>query len=289
MEKVSSETRNGGSALLYDELELRAPAARTALGGRSSSTTARTDGSFAALARLHAQQRRTSASSACAATSARRPPSHAGFAEAGGDVVVTIDARPPGRSRRDPAAAREARRGLRPRQRLEDAGAATRGRGASPRASSTVSPAGCPAFASTTSTAGSRRTARRSCEELALYGELHRFIPVLAATGLPRRRARRSTTGRASTAARVRPRALPARLPRPAHGPVHRPLPPPPAAPVRRRSGSCSAWSGPAILALPDGPQAAGRARSARGRCCCSASCWSSSGVQFLSLGLSAS
>ena len=49
-----------------------------------------TDGSFAALTRLHAATTR-SASSASAATSARRPPSQAGFLQARGEIVVTID------------------------------------------------------------------------------------------------------------------------------------------------------------------------------------------------------
>ena len=70
---------------------------------------------------------------------------------------------------------------------------------------------------------------------LRLYGELHRFIPVLA----HHRGFRIAELPGQSPSARARPvalraRALPARLPRPAHGLVHRPLPAPAAAPVRR-------------------------------------------------------
>ncbi len=70
---------------------------------------------------------------------------------------------------------------------------------------------------------------------LRLYGELHRFIPVLAY----QRGYRVAELPVNHRPARARPlalraRALPARVPRPAHGLVHRPLPPPAAPPVRR-------------------------------------------------------
>ena len=69
-----------------------------------------------------------------------------------------------------------------------------------------------------------------------LYGELHRYIPVLAhyrgyrVTELPVNHRPREH-GRSQ----LRRRALRARLPRPPHGHVHGPLPPSPAAPLRRR------------------------------------------------------
>ncbi len=44
---------------------------------------------------------------------------------------------------------------------------------------------------------------REVFDEVRLYGELHRFVPVLAAArGIQGRRARRSSTGRASSATR---------------------------------------------------------------------------------------
>ncbi len=49
-----------------------------------------TDGSFAALTRLHARHERC-VSSGCAGTSARPPRLQAGFEQASGDVIVTID------------------------------------------------------------------------------------------------------------------------------------------------------------------------------------------------------
>ena len=79
-----------------------------------------TDGSFAALTRLHARAdnvqvvrlRRNFGKAAALA---------AGFAQAARRRRRDDRRRPPGRSRRDPAPARQARRGLRPRLRLEDA------------------------------------------------------------------------------------------------------------------------------------------------------------------------
>ena len=69
-----------------------------------------------------------------------------------------------------------------------------------------------------------------------LYGELHRFIPILAAyRGY---RIAEIPVNHRAAAARplaVRPRALPARLLRPPERHLHGPLPPSAAAPVRRR------------------------------------------------------
>ena len=75
------------------------------------------------LARRDAERAR---SCGCGATSARPPRSRPGSSTRRGDVDHHARRRPPGRPRRDPDDAREARRGLRPRQRLEGAAAAIR-------------------------------------------------------------------------------------------------------------------------------------------------------------------
>ncbi len=135
-------------ALLYDELARRARAARPpweAVFVDDGST----DGTFAALTRLHAAQRQRP----------RRPP--APQLRQGGRARGRLRAgrgrrhrhdrrRPPGRPGRDPAAARQARRGLRPRLRLEDAAPRPAHAAASRRRSSTGSPAASPGCACTT-------------------------------------------------------------------------------------------------------------------------------------------
>ena len=105
-------------ALLYDELRSGARAAGDAWEAIFVDDGS-TDGTFGALTRLHnAEQNvrvvrlRRNFGKAAALV--------AGFDQARGETVVTIDGDLPGRSRRDPAAAREAGRGLRPRLGLED-------------------------------------------------------------------------------------------------------------------------------------------------------------------------
>ena len=84
---------------------------------------------------------------------------------------------------------------------------------------------------------------------LRIYGELHRFIPVLAHY----RGFRVAELPGQPPAARARPLplrdgALRARVPRPAHRHLHGPLPAPAAAPLRRPRPRCSARSGRSLL-----------------------------------------
>ena len=149
----------------------------------------------------------------CAATSARRRRSRAGFDHCARAAGRHHGRRPPGRSRRrSRACSRRSKRGTSTWSR------AGSGSGSDP-ASKTLPVAAlqlgdAPRGAgrrSTTSTAASRSTAARCSSRSPIYGELHRYIPVLASRrgfrvgeiagappSAPARR-HRSTAGTAST------------------------------------------------------------------------------------------
>ena len=235
-----------------------------------------TDGSFAALTRLHAAARERP----------RRPPppqlrqgggARGGFRAGRGRRRRHDRRRPAGRPGRDPAAPGQARRGLRPGQRLEDAAATTPG---ARRCLSKI-------FNCIASRMSGLRLHDMNCgfkayraevvQGLRLYGELHRFIPVLAhdrgyrVAELPVNHRPREH-GRSRYGVERYLRGFLDLLTVVVHGP----LPAPPAAPLRRsrarsrrrRPGSCS---------LPDGRQDRRGTRSASGRCSSSACCsWSS-------------
>ena len=135
-------------ALLYEELAAALDGAASR-GRPSSSTTARaTERSPRSCGSTTGTT--TCASSACAATSARRRRSTPASREAEGDDRRDDRRRPPGRPGRDPAPARQARRGLRPRLGLEDEAARPDHAQAPLARSSTPSPAGSRACGSTT-------------------------------------------------------------------------------------------------------------------------------------------
>ena len=137
-----------------------------------------TDGSFAALTRLHDARdnvrvirlRRNFGKATALA---------AGFAHAEGDDRRHDRRRPPGRPGRDPAATREARRGIRPRHGLEGPPARPDQPpgaledlqlGHRPRLRTAPARLNC----------GLKAYRVEVVKGLSLYGELHRFIPVLA-------------------------------------------------------------------------------------------------------------
>ncbi len=190
----------------------------------------------------------------------------AGFREADGDVVVTID----GDLQDDPAEiprlARQARRGLRPRVGVEEAPARP-----------ARAPCALTLFNAVTSAVSGLRLHDMNCglkayraevvHDLRLYGELHRFVPVLAhyrgfrVTELP------GVPPAASTRPLpLRPRALRPRLPRPAHRHLHGPLPPP-AAPSLRRARPAAHARGHGRARLPDGRSRPAARRSGIVRC----------------------
>ncbi len=143
--------------------------------------------------------------------------------------------RPPGRSRRDPEDAREARRGLRPRLRLEDATERPVPRRLFSRVFNWTTGAISGVHLHDVN-CGLKAYRAEVLQGMRLYGELHRFIPVLAAyRGF--RIAEIPVNHRAAPARplALRPRALPARVLRPPQRHLHGPLPAPAAASVRRR------------------------------------------------------
>ena len=137
------------------------------------------DGTPAALVRLHDERRRTSGSCGCGATSARRPRSTPGFREVEGDVVVTID----GDLQDDPAEIPRLLAKLDEGYDLVTGWKTTRNDPFTRRALSRV-------FNTVTGWLSGVRLHDMNCglkafrievaRELDLYGELHRFIPVLA-------------------------------------------------------------------------------------------------------------
>ncbi len=141
--------------------------------------------------------------------------------------------RPPGRSNRDPPPARQARRGLRPRLRLEDEAARP-----------AFSPAAFEALQRRRRQGFRRPPARHElraqgvpCGGRRGHAPLRGAAPIHpGARALPRVSHR--GTARQPSATRARPlelrrRALRARVPRSPHGDVHGPVPPPAAPPVR--------------------------------------------------------
>ena len=217
-----------------------------------------TDGTFAALTRLHAAHddvrvvrlRRNFGKAAAL---------QAGFAEAQGDDRRHDRRRPAGRPRRDPAPARQARRGLRPRLRLEDEAARPAQPPRSRRGSSTPSPGRLSGLRLHDMNCGLKAYRAEVVRGLRIYGELHRFIPVLAHyRGLPRRRAARQPPAARARPLALRHGALRARLPRPADRHLHGPLPAPAAAPLRRPRPAARRHRH-ARPRLPDRAQAHGR------------------------------
>ena len=205
-----------------------------------------TDGTFAALTRLHAASGQRHASSGCGATSARRPRSPPGSRQAQGDVDRHDRRRPPGRPGRDPAPAGQARRGLRPRLGLEVAAARTR---SAPACSSRI-------FNSVTGWVSGVHLHDMNCGLKAYRAEVVRGLRALRRAAplhpgarpparLPRRRAPGQPPAARARPLAVRARALRPRLPRPAHRLVHRPLPPPAAPPLRRPRPRCSGSAAP--------------------------------------------
>ena len=219
-------------ALLYEELE----AALQPVGEPWEAVfvdDGSEDGTFSALTRLHARTtnvrvvrlRRNFGKSAALA---------AGFAQAERRDRRHDRRRPPGRPRRDPAPAGEARRGVRPRVRLE--GAPARSLAPAPRLEDLQRrhrPRLRPA------------PARHELRAQGLPGRgrprapaLRRAAPVHPrARPLPRLPGRRAAGEPQAADARplaLRARALPPRVPRPADGDLHGPVPPPAAAPLRR-------------------------------------------------------
>ena len=193
-----------------------------------------TDGTFAALTRLHAAHER----------SARRPPA-AQLRQVGGAAGRLRGSagghrrhdrrRPPGRSGGDPAPAREARRGLRPRLGLEDQAARPALAARCSRGSSTPSRAALRAAPARPQlrAEGVPRRGRARPSHLRRAAPLHpraRALPRLS-----RRRAAGEPPAARARALALRDGALRARLPRSAHRHLHGPLPAPAAAPLRRR------------------------------------------------------
>ena len=87
-----------------------------------------------------------------------------------------------------------------------------------------------------------------------------------ARAGVPRRRAAGQPPPARARPLALRARALPPRLPRPAHRLVHGPLPPPAAAPLRR-ARPAARLHGHGAARLPDDRQDHSGTRSASGRC----------------------
>ena len=164
-------------ALLYDELQ----AALEQLGQPWEAVfvdDGSTDGSFAALTRLHSAHgnvrvvrlRRNFGKAAALA---------AGFASAEGDVIVTIDGTFRTTRRRSRAYSRSWTRA----STSSPAGrrtAATRSAGGSPRRSSTGSSGRVSGLRLHDLNCGLKAYRAEVVRGLRLYGELHRFIPVLA-------------------------------------------------------------------------------------------------------------
>ena len=264
-------------ALLYDELAAALAGARRAVGGRVRRRRLHATARSAALARLHDEHdnvrvvrlRRNFGKAAAL---------DAGFARGDGRHRRDDRRRPAGRPRRDPAAAREARRGVRPRLGLEDEPPRPVHPARARRSSSTRSPGRVSGV----------RLHDMNCGLKAYRAEVAREHASSTASSTATSRCSRTTAATASPSspvnhrprehgrAELRRRALRARLPRPAHGHVHGPLPPPPAPPLRRPRAALR----PARdrdPRLPDGRQARRRTRSGSGRCSCSACCSSSS------------
>ena len=219
-------------ALLYDELD-----AALQPGGEPWEAVfvddGSQDGTFAALTRLHAgtpntkvvRLRRNFGKSAALA---------AGFATRRGRDRRHDRRRPPGRPERDPAPARKAGRGLRPRLRLE---------GAPPRP---MAPANRVAHLQRGHGPGLRPAAARhelraqglSRRGRAGHGALRGAAPLhprpRALPRLPRRGAVRQPSSAVAWELALRARAVPPRLPRSPDRDVHGALPAPAAAPVRR-------------------------------------------------------
>ena len=175
------------------------------------------------------------ASSSCGATSARRPPSRMDSPTCRGDIVVTLD----GDLQDDPAEIPQLLAKLEEgydlvsgwKQQPPGPGLPRRCR----RACSTGPCARPPGCGCTTSTAASRPIGARSSRTISVYGELHRYIPVVASqAGVPRRRDQGRAPAACLGALQVRLAAVPARLPRPAHGALPGPLSASAPAPVRR-------------------------------------------------------
>ena len=142
--------------------------------------------------------------------------------------------RPAGRPGRDPAAAREARRGLRPRLGLEDE-AARPAHAAHPVEDLQLGHGpglgGAPARHELRAQ-GLPRGGRPGHAAVRRAPPLHPGARPLSR--LPHRRAAREPPPAGARPLALRRRAVPARVPRSPHGDVHGPLPAPAAAPVRR-------------------------------------------------------
>ena len=253
-------------ALLYDELALGARAARRALGGdlRRRRLDRRHVRRADAAARA---RRRTCASSGCAATSARRPRSRPASRRRSGEIVVTID----GDLQDDPAEIPRLLAKLDEGFDLVSGWKTHRRDPLSRRILSRI-------FNRVAGRVSGVRLHDMNCglkayraevvHGLRLYGELHRFIPVLAhyrgfrIAELPVNHRPREH-GRSRYGVERYLRGFLDLL----TVVVHRPLPPPAAAPLRRARARCSALVGSAILVYLTVRQDRSGTRSASGRC----------------------
>ena len=139
---------------------------------------------------------------ASAATSARRPPCRAGFAGRAGELVITLDADLQDDPREIPALP-----GRDGRRTATSSAAGSRcatipGTRSCRRGSSTGWSSRLTGVQLHDHNCGMKCYRREVFDEVRLYGELHRFVPVLAAARGFRSAKSRSTTGRASSAAR---------------------------------------------------------------------------------------